>query len=119
MAELSFFLVSEDKLTRYLLDLDHPQGGSKAKFFLARGFTRDAWNDLAQALCAHVGSPLGKGIVADHPVLKEEKRFVVEGPLVCPDGTAPRVKAVWKFHEGSDTAVLVTAYPARERRARD
>jgi hypothetical protein len=40
--------VEEKKIVDYLLKLAHPQGGSKAKFFLARGFAVAEWQTLRE-----------------------------------------------------------------------
>ena len=41
----------DDKLSRYLLNLDHPVGGSKAKWFRdALGFTQENADDLAKQI---------------------------------------------------------------------
>jgi hypothetical protein len=48
-----FAIVPERKVTEYLLNPSHPAGGSKAAFFLSFGFTRIAWQELAEALQRH------------------------------------------------------------------
>jgi hypothetical protein len=35
--------VEQKKIAEYLLNLDHPQGASKARFFQARGFSTQMW----------------------------------------------------------------------------
>ena len=41
-------IVEERRVREYLLNPGHPNGGPKARFFIARGFMPDAW-DLLQA----------------------------------------------------------------------
>lgn len=46
--------VPEAKIVKYLLNLEHKQGGKdKAIYFMRFGFTIEAWEVLAQALLAH------------------------------------------------------------------
>jgi hypothetical protein len=46
-------VVPEAKVIRYLLDLTHPVGRSKAIFFLRFGFTLNMLDVMASALPAH------------------------------------------------------------------
>ena len=39
--------VEEKKIHLYLLNLEHEQGGAKAKFFLKCGFTVEQWEELS------------------------------------------------------------------------
>jgi len=39
-------LVEQKKIADYLLNLSHPEGGGKSRFFLAMGFTVDNWKTL-------------------------------------------------------------------------
>ena len=104
-------IIAEEKITRYLLCLEHPRGGSKARFFHLHGFRPRAWMMLANALRAHA---------ADYDVTAVEDvdygvDYVVEGPLATPNGKAPWVRVVWAILEGQDTPRLVTAYPCKRR----
>jgi hypothetical protein len=38
--------LDDAKISQYLLNPAHPVGGSKAKFFLSRGFTQANWTEL-------------------------------------------------------------------------
>ncbi len=42
--------IPKEKISDYLLCLEHPEGGSKARFFLSRGFSYEDWTELAEAL---------------------------------------------------------------------
>lgn len=113
MADLVCLVIAGSKLVDYLLDLGHPGGGSKARFFIARGFSRDDPETLARALNDHLASDDTTRTIAAAPDGRPEKRMVAVGPLGCPDGSVAHIKAIWQFEEGSDTATFVTAYPAR------
>ena len=98
------------KLVGYLLDLDHPVGGPKARFFRRYGFAPDHPDHLAEALFEHVAS------VPFHVMeMDKSTRLVFEGPLLSPLGIMPRLRSVWlSILEGSG-ARLLTAYPYDER----
>jgi len=64
---------------------------------------------LAEALRLHAAThELGR--VEESPF---GTRYVVEGPLVTPDGRNPPVRSVWFIEAGEDTPQLVTVYPLR------
>jgi hypothetical protein len=48
--------VAESKIVGYLLSLTHPDGKSKAAYFLGVGFRVDRWQEFAAALRQHVSS---------------------------------------------------------------
>ena len=98
--------IEERKVTKYLLNLDHAEGGSKARFFLSRGFSSDYWKVLAKALRDHG---------ATQPVTGEEPtrhgiKYVVECQIVSPDGKKPCILSIW-IKEGLKPMRLVTAHP--------
>jgi hypothetical protein len=43
-------VVSEIKITGYLLSTKHRDGRGKAEFFMRLGFSSDVWEDLVKAL---------------------------------------------------------------------
>jgi hypothetical protein len=47
-------IVPRNKVQNYLLDLSHPIGADKARFFLHFGFRREEWSLLADAFQKHV-----------------------------------------------------------------
>ena len=98
--------VDQSKILNYLLDVRSKDGGPKAFFFLARGFTREAWPLFADALRSHG---------ARRPVIDTRKTpfgttFVVECGIDTPDGRNPRIRTVW-ITEQTKPPRLVTAYP--------
>ncbi len=100
--------VPKSKVVNYLLDLTSENGKTKARFFLAFGFTIEAWEAMAEALKLHAST---------HEVARIEERlpfgvhYVIEGSLITPDGRNPDVRVVWIIDDGDDTPRLVSAYP--------
>jgi hypothetical protein len=101
-------IIAEAKIVSYLLNLASENGRAKARFFLAFGFTIEAWEVMTQALKQHAN---------DHEVARVEGRppfgvhYIVEGALRTPDGRNPLVRVVWVIDEGDDMPGLVSAYP--------
>ena len=111
MAKLPNFercVVPQAKITKYLLNLESENGRSKARFFLAFGFTIETWQIMADALKQHA---------AVHDVTETLVRetfgvnYVVEGALTTPDERNPQVRVIWAIDEGDDIPRLVSAYP--------
>ncbi len=91
----------------YLLNLRHPQGAGKARFFAQFGFCAENWEQFAEALREH-------GCKHEIAAVSETgfgPRYVVEGELNTPDGRCPVVRSVWQMDKGVIAPRLITAYP--------
>jgi hypothetical protein len=100
-------IISPAKITKYLLCLDHPDGKSKAQFFLSSGFSLKSWKELDQALRRHA---------LDHEVTQIEPskhgtKYIIEGKLLTPDSRSPFVQVIWIIDNGEENPRLTTAYP--------
>ncbi len=107
--------VPEAKITRYLLSLTHPDGSSKAKFFIRFGFKMEHWEQLAAALLDHAKSC---------EVTKIESstfgtRYVIEGTLNTPDGRSPMIRSIWFVGQEGNQPRLATAYPLSGSKTND
>ena len=95
----------------YLLSPTHRAGKSKAAFFSKHGFATRNWQVLARALRAHA---------IENKVSHVEEtaygtRYVVDGVLASPDGTALNVRSVWFINLGSAVPRFATAHPLSRR----
>jgi hypothetical protein len=100
-------VVEESKITDYLLAFDHPEGSGKAEFFSSFGFVVTDWQVLARAFVDHAQS---------HPVSSVTRssygmKYRIDGPIQCPDGRSPLIRAVWIVDDGAQFPRLVTAHP--------
>ncbi len=106
--------VDRAKVVAYLLNPDHPDGGTKAAYFAAFGFRRQSWRAFADALVEQ-GTTNEVFRVAQSPF---GVRYVVAGPMRSPDGRRPWIVTVWIVETpgpgagGPSAPRLVTAYPA-------
>lgn len=102
--------VPEEKITHYLLNVNHDEGRGKALFFLRMGFSVEKWEELAQALVLHAH---------ENEMVKEEvtrfgTRYVVEGELTTPNEHTIRLRSVWFVSTHTSAPRLITAYPLEE-----
>ncbi len=103
--------IPQAKVVQYLLSLTHRAGRGKAGFFSAFGFPLSAWEALADALRRQAqGNPVA---------LSEDTafgtRYVIDGPLVAPNGRQLQVRTVWFIDKDGQTPRFVTAYPLKRR----
>lgn len=105
---LDNLIVSEPKITQYLLNLDSENGKSKARFFLAFGFTIEKWEVMAESLKQHARTHDVTNIV---PKLPFGINYVIEGMLITPDGRNPEVRVIWAIDVNSNIPRLISAYP--------
>jgi len=98
--------VERSEVVEYLLSASHPDGHSKAAFFMRFGFRVEAWQLLAEALRATGTSYPVTSVVEG----ARGKRYTVDGPIQAPDGRAPTIRTVWIVADGAPPR-LITAYP--------
>ena len=98
-------IVPRDKVENYLLDLVHPIGGGKARFFLRFGFRREEWKLLADVFRKHAQ----ENPVADSISDPDGVAYLVEGPLETPSGRKPRVRTAWLIEASEFAPRFITA----------
>lgn len=101
-------MISQGKLHDYLLNLDHPDGGAKAKFLESFGFSRNNSDVLRRALSGHAMEP-----VAEQRETTFGSIYEVVAPLPSPDGRNPVVRSVWMVDVGATLPRLITLVPAQ------
>ncbi len=100
-------VIRGEKLEKYLLNTSHPDGASKARFFIKKGFSTDSPSDLKIALLEHAK----QGEVVEEIPNQFGTKYVLKGFLQCPDGTKPILRSIWIIENEKDIPELVTAYP--------
>jgi len=104
--------ISRGKVVEYLLSETHRAGKSKAVFFRASGFRIEKWHELADMLKQHS---------LDHEVAHSEEttfgiRYVIEGPLLAPNGQFLQIRSIWFLDKNGQVPRFVTAYPWKQRK---
>lgn len=105
------FRVPREKVTHYLLNLRHPEGGSKARLLQRLGFSPKAPEVLERALLAHAEE--AEEVERRPGLWGEGLILVLRGPLRGPKGSG-LFQSVWYLEEGTDAFRLVTVYPWRK-----
>lgn len=103
--------ISQTKVVQYLLSSTHRAGRGKARLFSAFGFQVSSWETLAQALQQHARV----NVVLHTEETPFGTRYVLEGPLIGPNGRELQIRAVWFIDTGSEAPRFVTAYPLKRR----
>ncbi len=101
--------VVTEKVRDYLLNPEHPDGGSKAAWFQSLGYARDRWEELA-------GDLLGLATTCDEFATVQTPfgvKYVVKGQIGRESHRTASVLAVWIIEAGRPPR-LVTAYPDEE-----
>ncbi len=99
-------IVAEEKICDYLLNTDHPVGGSKAAWFASIGYTLANWQQLAEEL-------LQLATARDDFIAKPSLfgvKYEVTGEIGRPGYRPATVVSVWIVEEDASPR-LVTAYP--------
>jgi hypothetical protein len=98
-----------EKVRDYLLNAEHPDGGSKAAWFQSLGYGRDRWHELASDLLALAATCEQFATVRTPFGVK----YVVKGQVGRESHRSASVLAVW-IVEADRPPRLVTAYPDEE-----
>jgi hypothetical protein len=103
-------VVERDKVVKYLMNLRHPDGAGKARFFPALGFRPEKWQVPADALL-RVAT---EGRIAQVVESPHGTKYIIDGTLHAPGGQTARVRTVWIREPGKERPRLITAYPREE-----
>jgi hypothetical protein len=103
--------VEAGKIQDYLLNLDHPEGYGKAKFFRGVGFSEEAIGGMIEAFRSHAATNKIAQII-EHPY---GVKTVVECFMETPAGKAYCIRSVWNDHGDGKPPKLVTALPLNPR----
>jgi hypothetical protein len=103
--------IEKNIIVEYLLNPIHPEGASKAHFFMSLGFAASEWEKLADAL---------RQVALDNPIANtvetiHGRKYIIEGVLTSPSTIPATVRTVWIGDQGDETPRLVTAYPYAQR----
>lgn len=102
--------VQAKKLTNYLLDPEHKDGGSKAKFFEQQlAITRKDWTYLQGQLVDGLSNVTYEDVrLDDHGI-----RFTAYLPVTGRNGATATIETGWIVRHG-ERASFVTAFPAKK-----
>ena len=96
--------IEDKKLSDYLLNIQHPDGFSKAKFFLAHKFTE---GDLSKSLLNHLESNEATKIIQ----VVFGTKYVIESKITSPDNFTFTIRSIWMKSRMDNVLKFVSAYP--------
>jgi hypothetical protein len=95
------------KLDLYLLSETHPVGKAKAVLLRNLGYDDNNVDTLQRGLIAIARDQ----DVAEVMPSEYGTKYVIDGPLQTPGGTALQLRTVWIIEAGQNRPRFVTAYP--------
>ncbi|HUT09918.1 MAG TPA: hypothetical protein VMY42_05445 [Thermoguttaceae bacterium] len=102
--------IPPEKLTQYLLNVTHPVGSPKARWFMSLGYHPDNPDQLGVDLLDIVR----KSSDYVDEVTEFGVKYTVRGRLESPNGSLVHVRSVWITETATPQPRLVTAYPDKE-----
>lgn len=100
-------VVPRAKILLYLLAPEHPEGGSKAHFFLSQGYD----GRQPELLVDDLSSIARTGSLVETHRTGYGIKYVVDGVVETPDGGWVRLRTVWIVERPEAPPRFVTAYP--------
>ncbi len=98
--------VEDAKLYRYLLNMEHPEGKSKARFYELIGYTAANGEQLRADLLTLACS----GSVTREQPNRVGRKYVVVGSINAPNGRTYQLLTVWAVEPPDHEPRLITAY---------
>lgn len=100
-------VIELSKLTEYLLNIEHPRGGAKARLLIRFGYSLDDWQQLEADIREY-------HLNAEVDAIKETpygRRYEIIADLLTPCGRPLFVKTAWQIDLGTDFPRLITMVP--------
>jgi hypothetical protein len=100
-------IIDSDKLVRYLLDVDHPQGGPKARLLVSLGYATAKWRQLEHDVRRW-------HLTEDYLAANQSRwgiRYEIVAPLTGPSADTVLFRSIWQIDLGTDLPRLITMYP--------
>lgn len=99
--------IDDNKLYKYLLNPNHPEGKGKARFFEQIGYTIDNGEQLRAGLIQLACS----GSVTNEQPNRVGRKYIVTGPINAQNGKTYQLLTVWAVEPPDNEPRLITAYP--------
>ncbi len=101
-------VVPNEKTTEYLLNVDHPVGGPKARWFIHLGYDPADPDALIHDLL-----DVAQSCEDFHEQRTQHGvKYIAVGRIVSPKQIVADALTVWIIEDEAPTPLLVTAYPA-------
>lgn len=98
--------VKEEKVLGYLLNIAHPDGGSKAVFFRSKGFNETNVNIFKKQIL----SVIHNQEIENTGNSPHGKKYIVKGDISTPNGDIITIRTIWIVINNTRKPSFVTAY---------
>jgi len=103
-------IIAPDKLIDYILNPNHYEGSSKAKFLSELGYDQSNWQvlekDLREQFLSLDTIPGKSSSYGD--------KFEIIGDIIGPNGKRRKIKSIWMIRKGEKVARFVTLIPEKK-----
>jgi hypothetical protein len=99
--------IERTKIVHYLLDVDHPDGGSKARLLESLGYSSADWLQLDSDMRR-------MHLTEDYMATRQSLwgvRYEIVAPITGPSGDTVMFRSIWQIDLGTDVPRLITMYP--------
>lgn len=100
-------IIGENKLTEYLLNVNHHRSASKARLLNSLGYSSQNWQRLDDDLRQQ---HLTANVVEQRYTVWGQ-RYDIVAPLTGPAGDTVMFRSIWQIDLGSEQPRLITMYP--------
>jgi Domain of unknown function (DUF6883) len=99
-------VITEEKLTDYLLNIGHKRGGTKARLLERFGYIVQNWRQLEADIRSGLGTAVDVVRTTEYGT-RDEPRMTLQTPL----GMPLTLRTIWQIDDGTDVPRLITPYP--------
>ncbi len=99
-------VISQEKLTDYLLNTGHKRGGTKARLLEQFGYVVQNWRQLEADIRGGLGAEVDVVRTTEYGT-----RYEIRMTLQTPLGSPLTVRTIWQIDDGTDVPRLITLYP--------
>ena len=100
-------VISPNKLTEYLLNVEHERGGTKARLLDEFGYNQNNWRQLDTDIRRY-------HLDVEVDVVQRtlySMRYEIRAPLETPSGRTLMIRTIWQIDTGTDVPRLITLFP--------
>ena len=100
-------VIAPDKLTTYLLNIEHERGGTKARLLAEFGYNQGNWRQLeADIRRYHLDAEVDAAKRTLYGM-----RYEIRASVETPSGRTLILRTIWQIDEGTDVPRLITLFP--------
>jgi hypothetical protein len=99
-------VITQEKLTDYLLNTGHKRGGTKARLLERFGYTVQNWRRLEVDIRSGLETEVDAVRTTEYGI-----RYDILMTLQTPLGVPLTLRTIWQIDDGTDVPRLITLYP--------